>query len=219
MKKILCINGSMRPRGNSACMLRHFEAGAGIHEPFIEQVLPHELDLKYCTGCLRCNLLKTCSQKGDDWEKLSRKILAADVLVFATPIYFHHLPSPIKKMIDRFRSFVHVRITETGLEHTPLEEWNKDFVLLLCMGSSDESEAGPVIELFRFMTNMLGQGNRLHVIKATRLAVNNQLEKTREELESLYEKLELPLYLAERDCIRNRSILAACSGLGETLSL
>lgn len=217
MKRILCFNGSMRSRGNSACLLRHFRAGAGIHDPVEEQVLPHELNLNYCTGCLRCNLLKKCSQQGDDWEDLSGKILAADVLVFASPIYFHHLPSPLKKMIDRFRSFVQVRITETGLEHTPWEKWEKDFVLLLCMGSSDASDARPVIDLFRFMTEMLGPRNRLHVITATRLAVSNQLEKTREQLESLYARLGLPVRLAERDCSNNRSIIEECTRLGESL--
>jgi hypothetical protein len=73
--------------------------------------------------------------------------------------------------LDRFRPFNHVQITETGLEHTPWQEWKKDFVLLLTMGSPDPSDAKPVIDLFDFVKSILGHGNKLHVITATRVAV------------------------------------------------
>lgn len=116
-----------------------------------------------------------------------KKILDSDVLVFAAPIYFHHVPGPMKIMLDRFRSFNHVQITETSLVHTPWQEWKKDFVLLLTMGSPEESNADPVIDLFSFMTSILGSENRLHVIKATRLAVARQITKTEAELSVLYD--------------------------------
>jgi putative NADPH-quinone reductase len=218
MKKILALNGSPRTHGNSTYMLQHFMEGARQNTTSLNEIRTHELNLKNCQGCLRCNILKLCSISDDDWQELSREILESDVLVFASPIYFHYLPASLKKVIDRFRSFVHVQITETGLSHTPWEVWNKDFVLLLSMGSPDKAEARPVIELFEFMTSILGSSNRLHIITATRLAMAKQIIRTEEELGILYKKLNLPEELVKGDCAENNKVLLNCRGLGSKLS-
>jgi putative NADPH-quinone reductase len=218
MKKILAFNGSPRPGSNTSYLLEHFLDGASQESENMEVIRPHALNLEHCHGCLRCNVLRRCSISGDDWEQISGRILEADVLVFASPIYFHHLPGPVKILLDRFRSFNHVQITESGLKHTPWKEWKKDFVLLLCMGSPDDSDAQPVVDLFSYVTSILGSGNRLHVIKATRLAMAKQVMKTEDELRTLYEKLKLPPDLASQDHERNMRVLEACKRLGAELS-
>ncbi len=218
MKKVLVLDGSTRKLGNTSVLLQHFIDGAKNNTGNIEQVQAKDIEIKYCNGCLRCNLIKRCSIRDDDWADLSQKIDEADVLVFASPIYFHYVTAPLKNIIDRFRSFVHVQITETGLIHTPFKEWNKDFVLLLSMGSSDDSDAKPVIDLFEYMKEVLGDKNRLHVIKATRLAVIKQVQKTEEELKELYPKLKLDESLAEADFIKNQEILKECFDLGKNLT-
>ncbi|MCB2197735.1 MAG: flavodoxin family protein [Bacteroidetes bacterium] len=218
MKKVLILDGSTRKMGNTSILIQHFTKGAEKNTTQIEHVLAKNLDIKYCNGCLRCNLIKRCSIRGDDWEELSQKINEADVLVFASPIYFHYVTAPLKNIIDRFRSFVHVQITETGLIHTPWKNWNKDFVLLLSMGSSDDSDAQPVIDLFEYMKDVLGDNNRLHVIKGTRLAVIKQVQKTEDELKELYPKLRLNEKLAEDDFKKNQKILKKCYELGEALT-
>jgi multimeric flavodoxin WrbA len=167
---------------------------------------------------LRCNLLNRCSISGDNWNDLSQKIAEADVLVFASPIYFHYVTAPLKKIIDRFRSLVHVQITEQAVKHTPWQKWDKDFVLLLSMGSSDEIDAQPVVDLFEYMKEVMGEENRLHVIKATRLAVIKQITKTEDELHQLYKKLNIPEHLAEEDVIKNNKILENCFELGKNLT-
>ena len=218
MKKVLAFNGSPRENGNTSLLLDSFIDGARESTDQVEVLFPHKLNIDHCRGCLRCNVLKRCSISGDDWMDLSQKILDSDVLVFAAPIYFHHLPGPVKVMLDRFRSFNHVQITETGLKHTPWQEWNKDFVLLLSMGSPDPSDAKPVIELFDFVKSILGHGNKLHVITATRVAVARQISKSKDDLSALYEKLKLPQGLVEEDYLRNMDILEDTRSLGSSLS-
>ena len=218
MKKILAINGSMRRNGNTSVLMQQFINGAKKNTNSAEEIIAQDINLEYCRGCLRCNLIGRCSISGDDWGKISNKILDADVIVFASPIYFHHVTAPLKKFIDRFRSFVHVQISESELIHTPWEQWNKDFVLLLCMGSSDVSDAMPVIELFRFIRSILGPDNRLYIITATRLAVLKQILKTEEELVTLYTKLNLPIHLAKGDFKKNQEVLEQCYQLGNTLT-
>ncbi len=218
MKKVLILDGSTRKNGNTSYLVQHFMDGAKEHTDLIEHILVKDLNIKYCNGCLRCNLIKRCAIRNDDWEELSTKILATDVLVFASPIYFHHVTAPLKNIIDRFRSFIHVQITETGLKHTPWHTWNKDFVLLLSMGSSDDIDAKPVIELFEFMKDILGDGNHLHTIKGTRLAITRQIQKSEIELQELYPKLKLPEKLAKLDFEKNKKLLNECFKLGENLS-
>jgi len=218
MKKVLAFNGSPRRSGNTSLLLDQFTKSTEASGVDTEVIYADAINLENCRGCLRCNILKRCSVRGDDWENISQKILDADVLVFATPIYFHHITAPLKMIIDRFRSFIHVQITETGLIHTPWAEWNKDFVLILPMGSSDDIDAQPVVDLFNYMCAILGPKNRLHVIKGTRLAVVNHVGKTEEELEVLYPKLSLPAKLAKVDFVRNQELMVECFELGKSLS-
>ena len=218
MKKVIAFNGGPRKTGNTSIMLRQFLEGVDNCGGYAEEFLVNELNLEYCHGCLRCNLLGRCSVTTDDWPELSRKITEADVIVFATPVYFHHVTAPLKKIIDRFRSFVHVQITEEGLLHTPVTPWNKDLVLIMSLGSSDDSDAKPVIELFRFMNSILGKKNRLHIITATRMAVVKQILKTSEELRELYLKMNLSPGLAGVDFLKNQEILKQCYDLGSSIS-
>ena len=218
MKKVLVLDGSTRKQGNTSILVEHFLNGAKINSEHIEHVLAKDLKIDYCNGCLRCNLIKRCSISGDDWADLSQKIAEADVLVFASPIYFHYVSAPLKKIIDRFRSLVHVQITEQAVKHTPWQKWNKDFVLLLSMGSSDEIDAQPVIDLFEYMKEVMGEENRLHVIKATRLAVIKQISKNENELSQLYTKLSIPEKLAKNDAVKNQEILKSCFDLGNKLT-
>jgi multimeric flavodoxin WrbA len=218
MKKILALNGSMRKNGNTSILLQHFLEGARKNDADTEELIVKDVNLHYCRGCLRCNLIGRCSLNDDDWQEISGKILDADIIAFASPVYFHHVTAALKKLIDRFRSFVNVQITENGLMHKPWEKWNKDFVVIMCMGSSDSLDALPAIELFEFITSVLGADNRLHVITATRLAVINQVLKSAEELESLYKKINLPAHLAQEDFVKNKNILKQCYELGKTLT-
>lgn len=217
-KKILAFNGSPRPSGNTTHLLSSFTGGAQEKGVEPEIFHTHKLDLKECTGCLRCNVLKRCSIAGDDWEEISAKILDSDVLVFGSPIYFHHLPSSMKKLLDRFRSLVHVKVSESGLIHTPYHEWKKDFVLILSLGDAQPGDAQPVIDLFRYLCSILGPENRLHVITGTRLAMVKQVGLEEDELASLYKKMGLPDKLATRDFINNRKLLAQSRELGRRLA-
>lgn len=215
--RILAFNGSPRRRGNSSLLLSELIRGAKEAGAAVEEIIAEQIDMKFCQGCLRCNLIKRCAIENDDWPELSEKILNANSLVFASPIYFHHVSAPLKRIIDRFRSFVQVRITETGLKYTPWHQWKKQFVLILSQGSPDKKESSPVLDLFGFITKILGQGNILTSIIGTRLAISNQISYSKEKLAELYPKLELPVHLVESDYNRNQQLLKKCFEHGKKL--
>lgn len=211
---IIALNGSPRRNGNTSWLLQEFVRGAKEAGAIVEEIVAQDLSLKFCTGCLKCNLIKQCAIRNDEWQMLSQKILEAQTLVFASPIYFHHITAPLKKVLDRFRSFMHVQITESGLKHTPWQEWHKHFILLLCLGSPRPDDAQPVIDLFKFITKELGPANYLTAIIGTRLAVVNQVKLTTDALKVLYSKLQLPLQLVDEDYQRNQQLLKQCYQLG-----
>ena len=219
MKKILAFSGSPRAKSNSGILLEQFLDGASTKNADIIVRDINKLNIKPCSGCLRCNLVKRCTLRNDDWEMIKNEIAEADILVFAIPVYFHHLPGPLKTLIDRFRSFVHVAINDTGLIHTPHNKWEKDFVLLLTMGSPDNSEADPIIDLFNFICETNGDGNKLHSIAATRIAVSGHISKSEEEIKDLYKKMNINPDLAKADFKNNQDWLQESFDLGKRLSL
>lgn len=212
--RIAAFYASPRKNGNSTIMLRELLRGANETGALIEEFDTERLNLNYCRGCLRCNLLGRCAIKNDDWQRISASIQDADKLVFASPVFFHHVAAPLKKLIDRFRSFLYVRVTEHGLEHRPWQTWSKEFILLLSLGSSDTADTQPVVDLFRFMVHCLGGDCKLTVVVAPRLVVPGQIVMDSESLEALYHKLGLPKHLARIDSERNRRLLEQCYRIG-----
>src|SRR5512137_2904181 len=95
---ITAFHGSPRKNSNSSHLLREFLRGAGDRGARCHEVFADRCNVHCCRGCLRCNLIKRCAIKGDDWEALRLKILEADVLVFASPVYFHHVTAPLKQI-------------------------------------------------------------------------------------------------------------------------
>ncbi len=218
MKKIVCFTGSPRLSGNSTLLLNEFLAGIDKNYNQIEIIDPYKINVNPCKGCLRCNVLKRCSVESDDWKDISTKILKADILVFASPIYFHHFPAQLKLIIDRFRSFMNIKLTDEGLEHKPWVKWQKDFVLLLTLGSSNTSDTQPVIDLFEYITDVLGEDNKLYSIKVRRMVAPNQINKDIDFLEALYRKLGIDVKSAQKDFEENVIIKKRCAELARYLT-
>lgn len=101
MKKILVIQGGGRPKGNTAQLVSHFAKGAeeAGHEVEIISLVKNEV--KGCLGCNACRYGKPCVQK-DSFNELVPKIKEADLLVFASPLYFWTFSSRLKAFIERF---------------------------------------------------------------------------------------------------------------------
>jgi NAD(P)H-dependent FMN reductase len=215
--KILAMNGSPRRKGNTSLMLAELQRGAEESGAAYEEIIADQVNLEFCAGCLRCNLIKRCAIRGDEWPELSEKIINADVIVFASPVYFHHVTASLKKIIDRFRSFLHVQMTGTDLIHTPWHEWKKHFVLVLSLGNAVTDDARPVVDLMKFMVELLGPGNRLTTIIGTGLGRVKQVTMNEEELRQFYIKIKMPEHLASVHHKRNRELLQDCYDLGKKL--
>ena len=101
MKKILIILGGRRKKGNTAQLVDAFMKGAMEAGHATELISLNQLQVNGCIGCNACRYGKPCVQK-DDFNSLVPKILEADLLVFASPLYFWTISSKIKAFIERF---------------------------------------------------------------------------------------------------------------------
>ncbi|MCI6766707.1 MAG: flavodoxin family protein [Lachnospiraceae bacterium] len=57
-----------------------------------------------CTGCVACGYEGPCVQK-DDVEMIRQKLLASDMVVFATPLYYYGMSAQLKLVVDRFCAY------------------------------------------------------------------------------------------------------------------
>lgn len=100
MKKVLIISSSPRKGGNSDLLCDEFARGAAETGHEVEKIRLAEKKVGYCTGCYACRKLKKCAQN-DDANDLVEKMLSADVIVLATPVYFYSMDAQLKALIDR----------------------------------------------------------------------------------------------------------------------
>ena len=101
MKNILVILGGGRPKGNTAQLVEAFVRGACEAGHQVETVSLLKTEVKGCLGCNACRYGKPCIQR-DGFNALVPRILAADLIVFASPLYFWTVSSRMKAFIERF---------------------------------------------------------------------------------------------------------------------
>lgn len=100
MKKVVVISSTPRVGGNSEVLAKEFARGAEEGGNSVEFVSLRDYNLKYCIGCYACHRTGKCFQK-DGMEDIANKLLLADVIVFATPVYFYSMSGQLKVFIDR----------------------------------------------------------------------------------------------------------------------
>ena len=100
MKKILIIQGGGRHNGKTDQLVKAFVKGANEMGHEVEVISLIKNEVKGCLGCNICRYGKPCVQK-DSFNEIVPKIMAADLLVFASPLYFWTISSSIKAFIER----------------------------------------------------------------------------------------------------------------------
>ena len=104
----------------------------------MEQVYLHQLNIGFCSACYGCRGTNTCVQK-DDMEQLLQKMVEADVLVLATPVYFYSMDGQMKTFIDR-----------TVPRYTEITD--KDFYFIMTAADTEKGNLTRTMEAFRGFT-------------------------------------------------------------------
>jgi multimeric flavodoxin WrbA len=98
--KVLGIMGSPRRQSNTEILLDRALAGAKKMGAEVEKVAVSELKVHPCLEIYACRKDGKCAIK-DDMQQLYEKLLEADHIVFASPIFFYGLTSQAKAIVDR----------------------------------------------------------------------------------------------------------------------
>ncbi len=119
MKKAIGIFGSPRKEGNSDTLLNSALRGAEESGVAVERIVIRDLQIAPCNSCGGCWETGVCVI-GDDMQKIYSKLVDADGILVASPIYFMGVSAQLKAFIDRCQAFwarkyvLHASIREGG---------------------------------------------------------------------------------------------------------
>lgn len=123
--KIIVLQGSPNKNGSTHILIEAFTKGAEEAEHQIQRFDLVDYNVNPCTGCVACGYEGTCVQK-DDNQKIREAILSADMIVFATPLYYYGMSAQLKMVIDRFCAY-NSSITNKHMKSALLTAaWNSD---------------------------------------------------------------------------------------------
>lgn len=141
--KVLILTGSAKRKGTSALLAEEYQRGAEEVGHLVEIFRAGTGNVHGCTGCNHCEYGKNSCVFRDDMDVLNPKLLEADVIVIATPIYYWGISSQLKAVIDRWQPTVFAM------------QGHKKVVLLTTQASDEDWVTEPVDAwykaLLRFM--------------------------------------------------------------------
>jgi multimeric flavodoxin WrbA len=101
---ILAFATSPRRHGNSETLLDALlDAMAAEGDVTVEKYALDEIDIRPCRGCNACEKLNRCIIKDDDLHWVLDKIIEADIVVMAAPVYCMGMCSQAKALVDRMQ--------------------------------------------------------------------------------------------------------------------
>ena len=101
--KIVVLNGSPRPKGNTAALIEAFQEGAEGKGHQVSVLQVGTMKIGGCKGCEYCHTKGggTCIQK-DDMAEVYPALAESDVLLLASPVYYHGLTGQLQSVVSRF---------------------------------------------------------------------------------------------------------------------
>ncbi|MDD2752385.1 MAG: flavodoxin family protein [Candidatus Omnitrophica bacterium] len=167
--KILGILASPRKNKSNTLELLKEVLSAVEGEDFAEEII-HLCDYKieFCRHCEACHKdILSCPIK-DDARLLQQRMLEADAIVFASPVYIHHITGHLKNLLDRSSHFIHCQrllgkymaavATSGGGPHEMVPEYIKNYAISCgAQYVGGVSTAAPLTENLRYQARVLGR--------------------------------------------------------------
>lgn len=138
MKNVLILSSSPRKGGNTDLLCDAFAKGAREAGNKVTKIRVADKRVGYCAACGACQKTGKCAI-ADDAAAILRKMQAADVIVFGTPVYFYSCSAQLKALFDRTVAIFPNLV-------------NRDYYYLMAMGDANkEMFAGTVKSLDGFL--------------------------------------------------------------------
>ena len=135
-KKVLILSGSPRKGGNSDILCDEFLRGAREAGHDVEKIRVAEKKIAPCSGCYYCTAHGGACAHKDDMAEVLQKMIDADVLALASPVYFYSIDAQLKAVIDRTVA-------------RWLEVRDKEFYYIATMADEPKASADTTLACFR----------------------------------------------------------------------
>jgi multimeric flavodoxin WrbA len=218
MKKVLLLIASPRKGSNSDILADAVREEVRNRGAVTKKIYITDLKINPCKGCLRCNLLGRCVQK-DGFASFLKKFTDAHVIVISSPVYFHSIPGPLKTVLDRFRSVIHVTVRKNKLLCETTLPGRKDFLIILVQGEPTADDYKPAYQLLKTFSKRVARARKVLLLVAKGLPMKGQVKMNFDSLKSLFKKLALPTndrFVSERMC-HNRKLIQKARTLAASL--
>ena len=165
MKKVLILSGSPRKGGNSDILCDQFAKGAQEVGNKVEKILVADKKIGYCRAWYYCrDQAGECAVK-DDMAEVLRKMIEADVIVLASPVYFYSIDAQLKAVIDRTVA-------------RWLEVENKEFYYIVTCADTEKSATLTTLDCFRGYADCVEGAKECGVIYGTGVYEKGKIEGT-----------------------------------------
>ncbi len=134
-KKLLILKGSPREKGNSAVLAERAAAGAAQEGWEVESIHLQTMDIRPCDGCDLCRENGVYCVIEDDMQTLYPKLVEADALLLASPVYWFTYSAQLKLCIDRWYGL-------WNIEHDAFR--GKPIGIILTYGDTDLYTSGGI---------------------------------------------------------------------------
>ena len=136
---VLALNGSPRKGGNTDLLIDEFFRGAQEAGAECEKVYLDDLDIRPAAELGDIQAQRVDLRAGDDHRAVLDRVIAADILVLGTPVYWQGVTAQMKAFVDRFSCHYAQPWFNEGMR-------GKGWVVLVPYGASDPAEARWVTE-------------------------------------------------------------------------
>lgn len=164
-KNVLIISGSPRRGSNTDLLCDEFARGAKEAGARVEKLFLGDYDIKFFQEADERQVGDSADVAKDDAPMIVRKMLDADIIVLASPVYFMNIDGQMKTLIDRtYSHFIELK--------------NNEFYYITACADRAESTADFAITGFRGFVMCLPNPTERGMIKATGLGRKGSVKGT-----------------------------------------
>jgi multimeric flavodoxin WrbA len=143
--KILAVISSARRNGTGAKLTRVVCEAAEQHGAQVEYINLYDLNFKSCGNCEANETEPGFCTKQDDLVPVMKKLVAADAIVWSSPVYLDNISGTAKTFLDRFCIFVEPDFTINRIT-------GKKVVVILTSGAPADTYTGVMDGLCETLT-------------------------------------------------------------------
>ncbi|MGZ4953414.1 MAG: flavodoxin family protein [Halobacteriota archaeon] len=153
-KKVLILSASPRRGGNSDLLCDQFMRGAQESGHQVEKIFLRDNEINFCLACDACRSNESNCVQQDDMAEILNKMMAADVIVMATPVYFYTMSGQMKTLIDR----TYPRYLEMS---------NKEIYFIMTAAAVSKQAMERTLDGFRAFTSLLRGAKEKGIVYGT----------------------------------------------------